>query len=67
MGDGSEQVALGIEKGWWNDKEICMEEQSTPSLSSCPHNNIAHHCAIYSQNATLKSKIAKTYVFWNFQ
>jgi len=63
MGDGSEQIAPGVERGWWSDKEICTEEQSTPSLYVCPHNSTAQHCAIYSQNATLKSKIAKTYAF----
>jgi hypothetical protein len=26
MGDGIEQIAQGIERGWWNDKEICTEE-----------------------------------------
>jgi hypothetical protein len=32
VGDGSEQIAPGIERGRWSDKEICTEEQSTPSL-----------------------------------
>jgi hypothetical protein len=26
VGDGIEQIALGIERGWWSDKEICTEE-----------------------------------------
>jgi len=33
VGNGSEQTAPRIERGWWSDKEICIEEQSTPSLS----------------------------------
>jgi hypothetical protein len=66
VGDGIEQIALGIKRGWWSDKEICTKEQSTPSLSLCPHNITTQHCAIYRQNATLKSKFAKTYVFSDF-
>jgi hypothetical protein len=63
VGDGSEQIALGIERGWWSDEDIYIEEQSTLSLSFCPDNNIAMYCAIYRQNATLRNKIAKTYVY----
>jgi hypothetical protein len=63
VGDGSKQIAPRIEGGWWSDKEIWTEEQNTPSLFLCPHNSIAQHCAIYSQNATLKSKIVKTFFF----
>jgi hypothetical protein len=32
VGDGSKQIAPGIERGRWSDKEICTEEQSTPCL-----------------------------------
>jgi hypothetical protein len=40
VGDGSEQIAPGIKRGWWSDK-ICTDEQSTPSLSLCPQNSTA--------------------------
>jgi hypothetical protein len=29
-GNGSEQIAPRIERGWWSNKEIYIEEQSTP-------------------------------------
>jgi hypothetical protein len=57
------QGSIGV--GGMTRRSILRSKTPPPSL--CPHNNTAQHCAIYSQNATLKSKIAKTYAFWDFQ
>jgi hypothetical protein len=63
VGDGSQQIAPGIERGRWSDKEICTEEQSTPS-PPLSHTTAQPSIVPYiAKNATLKSKTAKTYTF----
>jgi hypothetical protein len=63
VGDCSEQIAPLSRGVGGATRRSVLRSKAPHSLSLCPHNSTAQHCAIYSQNATLKSKTAKAYAF----